>query len=493
MSTQNNIIIKNNNDCAINEIRNNLINLEKKLNDNLVFNQVLQEFIVPYKRGQIVSCNKVADVNVGYSLYGPNQQVSVYKLVYYSNDSRTQTVERHSGALYIPSNITKNEIICNLKGTIPYMSDKALGYNEIQVLLNETDINKRSVITNCNVSLFLSGLGYVVLLADGNGYGESLGKPYYAEYDAEVDCNVDITRALRNLVIKKPELFNNRLTNKLSVLVTGYSEGAIFTSGYANTLVSDPNIEERTEFKIVKVVSGAIVNGYELYKYVLGTDVVSLSELFFITQAVNNININILYSKPNYIYNILPLFKDWSQDDINGFFLKLSTAVILDSIENPPVNNSYKLPVTTKLPGTQIDYVVSCDPKQFFDITVLNKYLNLLKYNSSYDNKFRPLTSLNNVPIFNIYSSKDELLNKNNVDLCAKYDQSLINLNKSVNVKNINADTVQSQSLGEIVNDIKTLSNNSYNRYVVNISDVNLQTHSNFFSVYLSIILNALK
>jgi hypothetical protein len=37
--------------------------------------------------------------------------------------------------------------------------------------------------------------------------------------------------------------------------VTGYSEGAIFTSGYANTLVSDPNIEERTEFKIVKVES----------------------------------------------------------------------------------------------------------------------------------------------------------------------------------------------------------------------------------------------
>ena len=495
MATQNNIIIRNNNECAINELKKELHDLQSKVNNNEVFNSVLQEFIVPIKRGQVISINKIIDINPGFSLYGPNQPVSVYKIVYYSNDTRSQTVERCSGTLCIPQNITKNEMICQLRGTLVVMSNAELGHIYLPEISKNPDINARSTINDGIASVSLSGLGYVVFCADGLGYGESSGSPFYADYDAETEPHIDLTRAMRNLVIKKPELFNNKFSLPLNIIVTGYSLGGIFGPAYANMLLGDSiNVEERKDFKIKNMLLGAIVNLYEFIKYNIDNPIVSLAELFFSCLGIYRKNDNILYCKPNAFDNIFPLFKDWSQEKTtNEFLFKFSTAIILDSIENPPVNNNYVPPITTKLPGTNIDFVVAVDARQFIILDQWSKYINYFKLFSSLNNKFKPLTDISGIPLVNIYSIKDELIIKNNIDFGAKLDINATKLGRVVNVKDISANDILSPNLVNLANEIKQLSGNIYNRYVVNISDTKLQGHGAFSIVYLVILLNALK
>ena len=182
-----------------------------------------------WTRGQFVSSDLIYTIPANCwtgalpSLVGPAQPVSVYKVVYYSSDSTTSSVQRVSASVFVPQVIAKTgSMVLNIKGLQPGNNTAAVSWETYSnatlqaglTLAAANAIPKFDPASPADATygvIFPSayaieaGLGYIVCDADGFGAGVSQNDCVY-NYMSQINPQVDLLRCLQKKHSYHPRL-----------------------------------------------------------------------------------------------------------------------------------------------------------------------------------------------------------------------------------------------------------------------------------------------
>jgi hypothetical protein len=122
-----------------------------KVNDLIIHRKVNNEYMLPVERGNPVSCEKIGTLdksimalqaNTFWSTYNPTAgadyarcNVDVYKLSYYTHDTRSTTVQKCSATLFVPETI-EHDTILSIKHGAYFVTDKAIAWRGLKEAQN---------------------------------------------------------------------------------------------------------------------------------------------------------------------------------------------------------------------------------------------------------------------------------------------------------------------------------------------------------------------
>ncbi len=398
-----------------------------------------------WSRGQFVSADLIYTVpaycwtgplpgNVG-----PAQPVNVYKLVYYSSDSTTTSVQRVSATVFVPqAGVSKTgSLVVYHKGlttgnNVSAVSWETYANTTFQAAVtaasasNATKLNPTSTLSagyamfSPNVLANLAGLGYIVADADGFGLGVSQNDCVF-NYMSNINPHVDMIRCLRNMyassVTAQRNVFNGAIydANAFPITYVGYSLGGMFGVPAINEFSAgvSATIPSTESSKIL--FKRAIMGG--------SPDASTVSELVFNTNIGNYINNNtntFLFSsamanqpalagiaQPDSLSTYWTFWQDIDQKPtLSADVAQVGTLLLYSYAVSPPTSagtDGFYVPVSS-LGATGTDF------RQLFKPSSTGTVSKLLKTTlAGWGNPNRPLYTLPSIGVTNVYSTLDEV------------------------------------------------------------------------------------
>ncbi len=402
-----------------------------------------------WTRGQFVSSDLIYTIPTNCwtgplpSLVGPAQPVSVYKVVYYSSDSTTSSVQRVSATVYVPQTISKTgSIVLNIKGLQPGNNSAAVGWETysnptLQAGLTVVSLNSSlpkfdpSNSTGATFGIIFpstyaieAGLGYIVADADGFGLGVSQNDCVF-NYMSQINPQVDLLRCLRNMytsgISTQNALFGAARSayggtgTTLPVTVSGYSLGGIYAPGVVNEFSSGVSAiipaSEASAFTFKRILCGAVQDGQNLINLIsntqIGNYIINPTLLFLFSQIGANQPTHSLFAQPESLSTYWPFWTDVdqkanvAQDIANiGTMLAYSTSVA-------PPSSTYVY--SGAFFGGPLG-LTGADIRQLYRPEYTGAIGRVLKNLHGWTNPNRPLYTLPRCGVTHIYSTLDETL-----------------------------------------------------------------------------------
>lgn len=507
-----------------------------KLNENNPGNSFSLEFIKSISSG---SFTKPTNTNFDFKILdGSNiQTINVYKLGYYSTDNFSSQPIKLSGTILIPEKITKEEII-SFKTDVIYQlhSNTAIWKTfENDGIWSKTSEQDKSNIQNENILkinclLGLANLGYIIIIPDG--YSTSNTSKIFT-YEGETIPSVDMIRSVRNLIIGNNIVFTNfKISNqKLKVIQLGYSTGGIYGPSIINEFTSSsPHLLEGESEKFTFIAGhfGGVPSIETIIKnlFILGSNKNSgyyrlpINMLILVAIYFGNCPIIEQIAQPSAYGNFFQLFKGkWFND-----WEKFSKQIFINLFNNHELN--VLAGVHSNKEDTVEPYIkpseTMFDIRQIINIKQFVAYKDYFMSQSGWTNILRPLETISNIPISNLYSETDELvllklqeMNSSSVIIdCSQFLDKYMGKgetffdgpNKKIIVSSESDDNDYAhetlnqydvtigENYADIIDDIKLMDSNEYRRYILKTRNLSkeLYGHNKFIFIWFDIIYGVL-
>lgn len=387
-------------------------NLEDNLNTINARHAFLSSNPTNVKNGQLISITKAGTIlKNSINLPGsdiptcPEQDITVYKVIYWSSKNEESGPQIVSGSILVPKSVSKKEIIQTRNGaTFQYDDRSILWYN----IVNGLDYDKVSIANKSK--LLFSGLGYIVVNADGFGLGASEGKvSANSDFNGEVNPHVDMLRAVRTTL----PYFNPNLLiyDPLDVVYCGYSNAAVyglpivynFFPGNTQKIPSD----EASKFNYTRMLLGGCPYlSSDLFKTIQNspsnTSLISLEVFGLFSWVLAHSNSGIMMSRPaayNGIIRPLAIGDELQRETGN---LRQQTELLLTSntLMFPPTQSDFYIPATNVLG----------DIRQLVDVNNAVLYGSEFTNTHGWTNPKIDLANLPKIPISMIYSDGDQIV-----------------------------------------------------------------------------------
>jgi hypothetical protein len=402
-----------------------------------------------WSRGSFVSSDLIYTIPANCwtgalpSLVGPAQPVSVYKVVYYSSDSTTSSVQRVSASVFVPQVIAKTgSMVLNIKGLQPGNNTAAVSWEtysnptlQAGLALAAANIipkfNPASPVDATYGVIFPStyaieaGLGYITVDCDGFGAGVSQNDCVY-NYMSQINPQVDLLRCLRNMytsgISTQKALFGNAVYNGslFPVSVSGYSLGGIIAPGVVNEFSAGVSAiipaTEASAFTFKRILCGGTPDGQNIVSLLSNTNIGNFTmnpvSLFLFSNIGGNQPTNSLFADPQALSTYWPFWSDVDQkanlvQDITAVatLLAYSTAIY------PPVALGGAGQYNIAGFGPTATYgFTGADIRQLYRPEYTGSLGRVLKNLHGWSNPLRPLYTLPDCSVAHIYSSLDEVV-----------------------------------------------------------------------------------
>jgi hypothetical protein len=396
-----------------------------------------------WTRGQFVSSDLIYTIPANCwtgpvpSLVGPAQPVSVYKVVYYSSDSTTSSVQRVSATVYVPQTISNTgSIVLNMKGLQPGNNSAAVGWETYSntTLQGGLTLAAANAIPKFNPAspsdatfgiIFPStyaieaGLGYITTDADGFGLGVSQNDCVF-NYMSLVNPHIDLLRCLRNMytsgISTQKALFGNAIYNgsSLPVTISGYSLGGLMGPGVVNEFSAGVSAtipaSEASAFNFKRILCGAVPDPENLVSLIantqIGNFVLNPTNIFLFSQLSANQPTNSIYAQPEALATYWPFWTDIDQkanftQDIVNLVQLLSYSF---AVAPPSATYTYNPPSFGGIYG-----ITGADFRQIYRPEYTGAVARSLKNVLGWGNPSRPLYTLPSCSVAHMYSTLDEV------------------------------------------------------------------------------------
>jgi hypothetical protein len=401
-----------------------------------------------WTRGQFVSSDLVYTIPANCwtgalpSLVGPAQPVSVYKVVYYSSDSTTSSVQRVSATVYVPAAIAQTgSMVLNIKGLQPGNNIAAVGWETysnpiLQAGLGAAALNFIPKFDPSNPAdptfgvIFPStyaieaGLGYITVDADGFGLGVSQNDCVF-NYMSQINPQVDLLRCLRNMytsgISTQNSLFGAARSayggtgTTLPVSISGYSLGGIIAPGVVNEFSAGVSAiipsSEASAFTFKRILCGAAADGQNLFNLIsntqIGNFVLNPTNLFLLSNFGGNQPTQSIYAQPEALSTYWPFWNDIDQKaNITQDIASAATLLAYSFAVAPPsATYLYNPPSFGGVYG-----VTGADFRQIYRPEYTGAIGRSLKNFHGWTNPNRPLYTLPSCGVAHIYSTLDEFV-----------------------------------------------------------------------------------
>lgn len=514
----------------LSNIKNQLVKINEK--QECPGNSFSLEFIKSVSSGCFA---KPTNTNFNFKvLDGSNiQTINVYKLGYYSTDNFSSRPIKLSGTILIPNKITKEEII-SYKTDVIYQLQANTGiwktFENDGVWTKASEQDKSNIqnenILRINCLLGIANLGYIVIIPDG--YSTSNTSKIFT-YEGETIPSVDMIRSVRNLIIENNDVFNGfKISNqKIKIIQLGYSTGGIYGPSIINEFTSSsPYLLEGESEKISFVAGhfGAVPSIETVIKnlFILGSNKntgyyrLPISMLILVAIYFGNCPIIEQIAQPSAYGNFFQLFKGkWFND-----WGKFSKQIFINLFNNHELNvlagvhNNKENTVEPYIKPSETMF----DIRQIINIKQFVAYKDYFMSQSGWTNILRPLETISNIPISNLYSESDELTLVNLQEMddtsviidCSQFldkymgkgetffdgpNKKIIvssesNDNNYANETIEQYDVTNEQNYSDIIADIKLMDSNEYRRYILKTRNLSkeLYGHNKFIFVWFDII-----
>ena len=362
-------------------------------------------------------------------IYLPDSSYNIafYEMVYWGIDTRSNDTTRMSATVCIPSTIISPTIVSFKHGTL------ANTY-QFFTLWREMERIKAGIRNYYNspeiAPWILATTGYVTVCADNPGYGVGVGTYNYGEPTAESQSQFNAIVALKQLIEKRPALFNGAsFVAPIDVISTGYSLGSNFCP-----LVSELIRLNSADFNLVNTIPGGVINAYKLLEVCLSDSSGALLttnqsfNVLYLTLLLGNTNTQ-LYSplfsfKPSISYGVVPMLQNLYLDTtrnngINSPYGLTPRLVkfIQRATNNEGVRNYLGAPYLGDYPNpayAPYSVVLYFKPSEIGDSFSPN--LQYSKLGTFFTNIFEDFTDLSGPPINVMYSLQDTLACYNPAD-----------------------------------------------------------------------------
>jgi hypothetical protein len=386
-------------------------NLEDNLNIINANNQFLSNDLNNIKNGKLVSITKVGtilknSINLPDSDIPtcPEQNITVYKVLYWSSQTQQNGPQLVSGSILVPENVSKKEILQTRNGATFQYSDSSIIWYSIS---NGLDFNKMS--TNNKSTILFSGLGYIVVHADGFGLGANEGKVSgNTDFYCEVYPHVDIMRAIRTTL---PVFSPNVSIEPLNIIYCGYSNGAIYGPSIVHHFVPGNNQKissiEASKFNYTRMILGGCPflnpDFFKTIKNNPTNTLMVIEDFALLSWTIAHSNSGIMMARPS-AYNeiITPIALGDELGSANSLTLQQQLGILMASnnIMHPPNDSDeYKSPNT-----------IIGDIRQLVHIDNAILYSSEFIHTHGWTNPKIRLTNFPKIPITMIYSSADQIV-----------------------------------------------------------------------------------
>jgi hypothetical protein len=396
-----------------------------------------------WTRGQFVSSDLIYTIPANCwtgpvpSLVGPAQPVSVYKVVYYSSDSTTSSVQRVSATVYVPQTISNTgSIVLNMKGLQPGNNSAAVGWETYSntTLQGGLTLAAANAIPKFNpaspadatygiifpsIYAIEAGLGYITTDADGFGLGVSQNDCVF-NYMSLVNPHIDLLRCLRNMytsgISTQKALFGNAIYNgsSLPVTISGYSLGGLMGPGVVNEFSAGVSAtipaSEASAFNFKRILCGAVPDPENLVSLIantqIGNFVLNPTNIFLFSQLSANQPTNSIYAQPEALATYWPFWTDIDQkanftQDIVNLVQLLSYSF---AVAPPSATYTYNPPSFGGIYG-----ITGADFRQIYRPEYTGAVARSLKNVLGWGNPSRPLYTLPSCSVAHMYSTLDEV------------------------------------------------------------------------------------
>jgi len=385
------------------------------LEDNLKIINANQQFLSNnlnnVKNGQLISITKAGtilknSINLPDSDIPtcPEQNITVYKVLYWSSQSEQNGPQIVSGSILVPENVSKNEILQTRNGaTFQYNDNSIIWYS----IVNNYNFDKMSIHNKS--TLLFSGLGYIVVHADGFGLGASEGKVSgNSDFNCEVYPHVDILRAVRTIL----PLFSRIVSiEPLRIIYCGYSNGAIYGPSVVHHFVPGNNqnlsLDEASKFKYTRMILGGcpcITTDFFKTIQENPTNVLLTLEVFgLFAWTIAHSNSGIMMSRPsayNEIIRPITIGDELGSGNSLDFKQQLGIFIKSNTLMHPPNPNDVYTPATTVLG----------DIRQIMNIDNAVLYGSELTNMHGWANPKLRFTNFPPIPVTMIYASGDQVV-----------------------------------------------------------------------------------
>ena len=409
-----------------------------------------------WSRGQFVSSDLIYTIpaycwtGAVPSLVGPSQPVSVYKVVYYSSDSTTSSVQRVSATVYVPQTVSKTgSIVLNIRGLQPGNNVAAVGWETysnttLQAALTAASLNlgpfstgpkpnpsnpadaTYGVIFPSTYAIEAAGTGsagYIVCDADGFGLGVSQNDCVF-NYMSQINPHVDLLRCLRNMytsgISSQKALFGNAVYNgsAFPVTVSGYSLGGIAAPGVVNEFSAGVSATipatEASSFTFKRILCGAVSEGQTQSSLIsntqIGNFIINPTLLFLYSQIGANQPTHSIYAQPEALATYWTFWTDVDQKANVTQDITNMVQLLLYSQEVAPPTATYQYtPVFPTFIGGQFG-ITGADIRQLYRPEYTGASGRILKNLHGWTNPSRPLYTLPSCGVAHIYSTLDETI-----------------------------------------------------------------------------------
>jgi len=395
-----------------------------------------------WSRGQFVSSELIYTIPANCwtgplpSLQGPAQPVSVYKVVYYSSDSTTSSVQRVSASVFVPQTISKTgSMVLNIKGLQPGNNTAAVCWETYSnptlqgglALASANAIPKFDPSNPADATygvIFPStyaieaGLGYITCDADAFGMGVSQNDCVY-NYMSQINPHVDLLRCLRNMytsgISSQKALFGNAVYNgsAFPVTVSGYSLGGIVAPGVVNEFSAGVSAiipsSEASSFVFKRILCGATQDGQNEVNLICNTQIgnftINPTLLFLLSNIGANQPTHPVYAQPEALSTYWQFWNDVDQKaNITQDIANVATMLSYSLASAPPsATYFYNPPSFGGVYG-----VTGADIRQLYKPEYTGAIGRVLKNLHGWSNPNRPLYTLPSCGVAHIYSTLDE-------------------------------------------------------------------------------------
>jgi hypothetical protein len=402
-----------------------------------------------WSRGQFVSADLVYTVPANCwtgplpGNVGPAQPVNVYKIVYYSSDSTTTSVQRVSGSLFVPAaGVSKTgSLVLHNKGltpgnNTPYTSWETYSNTTLQAALTAASTNAGpklnptsslsagfNLFNPCNLAIW-AGYGYIVCDADGFGLGVSQNDIVF-NHMSQINPAIDYLRCLRNMysssVTAQRAVFNGAVynANSFPITITGYSLGALYTPAIVNEFSAGVSAiipsTEASKFLFKRGLIGAAGEGETIMSLIanenIGNYIINSSHAFLFSIALATNPALPTLSQPAALANYWTFWQDVDQKaTILQDIAQIPTLALYSYESSPPTapgTPGFYVPPTQFLGG--IYGTTGVDFRQIVQPQYTGTVAKILKSNLGWTNPNRPLYTLPSCSFAHLYSTLDEV------------------------------------------------------------------------------------
>jgi hypothetical protein len=390
-------------------------NLQNNLNIINAYRNISYNNLNNVKNGQMISITKAGTVlKNSIKLPGsdittcPEQNITVYKVLYWSSQNEENGPQVVSGSILVPENVSKKEILQTRNvATYQFSDDTILWYS----IVNGLDYDKMSIPHKSKI--LFSGLGYILINADGFGLGASEGKvSANSDFNGEVYPHVDMLRAVRTTLPLFSRMLSNNPEEPLDIIYCGYSNAAIYGPSIVYTLfpgnTQKISSDEASKFNYTRMLLGGCpCLNIDLFKTIQNTPtptntLISLEVFGLLSWIIAHSNSGIMMSRPPAYDGIMrPIALGDELQRKNGSLRKqMEILVTSNTLMFPPSKTDVYIPATNTV--GDIRQLVNIDNAVLYGLEFTN--------NHGWTNPKIELANLPKIPITMIYSNGDQIV-----------------------------------------------------------------------------------